>query len=119
MECRRIQKFSRELKRLSKRYRSLGADVSKLERVLEKLPCGTGGRHWNRLYASSDGSILIYKVRLACVSLRGQSLLRVIYACRLENGSVTCIDLIELYYKGEKESEDQERIDDYLVGDLD
>ena len=96
----------------------MGADVSKLERVLEKLPCGTGGRHWNKLHASPDGSILIYKVRLACASLRGQSLLRVIYACRLENGSVTGVDLIELYYKGEKENEDQGRIEDYLAGNL-
>lgn len=96
----------------------MGADVSKLERVLEKLPCGTGGRHWNKLHASPDGSILIYKVRLACVSLRGQSPLRVIYACRLEGDTVVRVDLIELYYKGEKESEDQGRINEYLSGGL-
>ena len=117
MEICRMRKFSRELKRLSKRYRSFSSDLEKLEQVLMALPRGTGGKHWNRLHSSSDGSVIVFKVRLACKSLQGQSLLRVIYACQMEDNVVVRIDLIELYYKGEQTSENKGRIEEYLKGE--
>lgn len=53
----------------------------------------------------------IYKARkFACRSLKGkgvQSGIRVIYACFEANDK---IELIEIYYKGDKKSEDRERI---------
>lgn len=113
MEFRRTQKFIKELKRLSKKYRSLPEDVAKLERILEKLPYGTGGKHWNRLHASEDGSVSVFKVRLACISLKGQSLFRIVYACRTDVDTGTCIDLIEMYYKGEKANEDRGLVIEY------
>jgi len=42
--------------------------------------------------------------------LKGSSL-RIIYGYRKENDSV---DFIELYFKGEKENEDRDRIREYL-----
>lgn len=114
MEWRRTRKFSKELKRLTKKYPSLPNDIAKLEPVLETLPQGNGSKHWNRLHASLDGSVTVFKVRLACVSLKGRSLFRVIYACQSEGGEVVRIDLIELYYKGERENEDRNLIQEYI-----
>jgi hypothetical protein len=118
MEYRQAQKFSKELKRFAKKYPSLSTDLKKFESVLAVFPRGNGSQHWNRLHGSSDGSVTIFKVRLACKSLRGKTSFRVIYACRLDGENVVYIDLIELYYKGEKVSEDQSRIDEYLGSDL-
>ncbi|MDP3957739.1 MAG: hypothetical protein Q8Q10_04535 [bacterium] len=114
MEFRQLQKFSKELKRFSKKYRSLQNDLAKLQDVLKVLPQGSGSKHWNRLHASLDGSIVIFKVRLSCASLKGQSLFRVIYAHNTKDKEVVLIDFIELYYKGEKENEDRDLIREYL-----
>ena len=114
MEFRQSQKFSKELKRFSKKYRSLQSDLVKLQDVLRVLPRGNGEKHWNRLHASDDGCIVIFKVRLSCASLKGQSLFRVIYAHDTKNKEVILIDFIELYYKGEKANEDRSLIKEYL-----
>ncbi|OIP58489.1 MAG: hypothetical protein COZ29_02065 [Candidatus Moranbacteria bacterium CG_4_10_14_3_um_filter_45_9] len=114
MEFRQLQKFSKELKRFSKKYRSLQADVAKLQDVLKMLPLGTGSKHWNKLHISDDGNIVIFKVRLSCASLKGQSLFRIIYAHNAKNKEVVLIDFIELYYKGEKANEDRDLIKEYL-----
>lgn len=114
MEFRQLQKFAKELKRFSKKYRSLRDDLAKLQDVLEVLPQGSGSKHWNRLHASDDGQIIVFKVRLSCASLKGQSLFRVIYAYNIKNEEIVLIDFIELYYKGEKENEDRGLIKEYL-----
>ncbi len=114
MEVRRIHKFSKDLKRFAKKYHSISDDLNLFERVLTAFPQGNGSRHWNRLHCSEDGSATVFKVRLACKSLRGRTAFRVVYACRLKDGAVAHIDLIELYYKGEKENEDRSRIEEYL-----
>ncbi|TXI35054.1 MAG: hypothetical protein E6Q53_00425 [Candidatus Moraniibacteriota bacterium] len=114
MKFQYFPKFSRELKRFTKKYRSLPEDLSKLQAVLRALPEGSGQKHWNRLHASDDGLVIIFKVRLACASLKGQSLFRVIYAYNKKNEEVVLIDFIELYYKGEKANEDRGLIQDYL-----
>jgi hypothetical protein len=114
MEFYRTQKFSKELKRLSKKYRSLANDLEKLERVLEKLPQGTGSKHWNKLHCSADSLMIIFKVRLACLSLKGQSSFRVVYACHIIDNKTVRIDYIELYYKSEKENEDRDLMKEYI-----
>lgn len=114
MEFRQLQKFSKELKRFSKKYRSLQSDLAKLQDVLKVLPQGNGSKHWNRLHASLDGNIVIFKVRLSCASLKGQSLFRVIYAHDTRSKEVILIDFIELYYKGEKANEDRGLVQEYL-----
>lgn len=114
MEFRQSQKFSKELRRLSKKYRSLQSDLGKLQDVLKVLPLGNGSKHWNRLHISDDGCITVFKVRLSCASLKGQSLFRIIYAHNTDNGEVVLIDFIELYYKGEKENEERGLIQEYL-----
>lgn len=108
MEYVELPEFSRELKRLRKKYRSLSGDLEKLKQTLAKLNIGDGGNHWNCLYRSE--SVAVYKIRLACQYLRATTL-RVIYAHHKEPSRIV---FIEIYFKGDKEDEDQKRIKDYL-----
>lgn len=99
--------FCKEFKRLAKKYHSLERDMERFKSVLSNTPLGTG-KHFNMLTIRED--MRIVKARLACESLRGSSL-RVIYAYQ---ESMITIFFIELYYKGEKEAEDQQRIEEFL-----
>ncbi|MBU0546065.1 hypothetical protein KKA13_02310 [Patescibacteria group bacterium] len=60
-------------------------------------------------------TIQVYKIKkLACRALKGRgakSGIRVIYAFHCVSSK---IDFIEIYFKGEKENEDRDRILDYL-----
>lgn len=108
MEFAELPEFSKDLKRLKKKYRSLDEDLKRLRDVLVQLPKGNGSKHWNRLHEREG--LCIYKVRLACIYLR-ETTMRVIYAYRIEKNT---IDFIELYYKGEREMEDKQRLENYL-----
>ena len=99
--------FQKELKRLTKKYHSLPQDMEILKRLLTRHPKGFGN-HMPIL--RREGDIFVIKARLACESLRASSL-RVIYAY---HESLITIFFIELYYKGEKEAEDQRRIEEFL-----
>jgi len=108
MEFHELPEFTRDLRRLKKKYRSLEEDISAFKEVLEKLPHGNDGKHWNCLHEYEQ--VKVYKVRLACAYLR-KSTMRIIYAYR---DAEIRIDFIELYYKGEKDNEDRARIKVYL-----
>lgn len=111
MEYAELPEFSRELKRLRKKYLTLDDDVDGLKRTLGKLSVKTAGKHWNCLHR--DERVCIYKIRLACRYLRATTM-RVIYAHHVEPARIV---FIELYYKGEKDNEDQERIKKYLTAE--
>ncbi|MEK7101590.1 MAG: hypothetical protein AAB882_00350 [Patescibacteria group bacterium] len=108
MKYAELPEFSHELKRLSKKYRSLPDDFEKLKQTLAKLTIRDGGNHWNCLYKNEN--IAIYKIRLACKYLRATTS-RVIYAHHKEPARIV---FIEIYFKGDKENEDLKRIRDYL-----
>ena len=99
--------FEKECKRLGKKYRSLPKDLELFKRLLEQFPKGTGNQ-MPILHQEND--ICIIKARLACETLRG-SFLRVIYAYK---ESCVTIFFIELYYKGDKQAEDEARIQQFL-----
>ena len=108
MAYEELPEFSRELKRLRKKYRTLNDDLDGLKRVLASLKMKNGGKHWNCLHRGETCSV--YKIRLACRYLRATTM-RVIYAQHTEPARIV---FIELYYKGEKENENAERIKQYL-----
>jgi|SRR3989338_2969859 len=108
MEYAELPEFSREKKRLSKKYRSLSDDIDELKRTLEKLSVNNASKHWNCLYRNEQ--VCVYKIRLACRYLRATTM-RVVYARHIDSSRIV---FIELYYKGEKELEDGQRIKDYL-----
>jgi hypothetical protein len=102
-----LPEFQKEFKRLFKKYKTLDGDFLKFKKILLAVPTGIGK---NFVIIYSMQSIKIIKARMACHSLRDRSL-RVIYAY-LEGEDR--IEFIELYYKGNKEREDFDRIRKYL-----
>ena len=104
--------FSKDLKKLSKKYRTLGKDFCQLKELyLAESPRGNGTKHWNMLHKNDH--IEIYKVRMHCDSTKGK-FFRVIYAYHLKTQTVELIEFIEIYFKGNKENEDRGRISDYI-----
>ena len=86
-----LPEFEKELKRLSKKYRTLHDDLKKFKKVLLACPTGVGK---NFTVVHSEENITIVKARMACRTLRDRSL-RVIYAYNKREQTIECI---ELYY---------------------
>jgi hypothetical protein len=111
-----VPEFEKDLKRL-KRFSSLEEDLKVFIKVamnafhIQKIDS-------RAIFHISDLRILspkIYKAKkFACKALKGkgaQSGLRVIYAYHEEED---WIKFVEIYYKGDKESEDRERVEKYF-----
>ena len=103
----KLPEFENEFLKLSKKYRSLPDDLCKLEIIISNQPEGIGS---NFVTIHQGEFVKVIKTRLACKSLRERSL-RVIYAYRKDKIEFM---YIELYFKGEKENENKERIREYL-----
>lgn len=112
-EVRRLSEFEKDLKKLSKRFRTLEEDlkvfIDKQLNLYHKLKIDNRG-----IFVIPELGISgpkIYKgKKFACKSLKGKgaaSGIRVIYAY-YEKEDV--IEFIEIYYKGDKELEDKGRI---------
>lgn len=105
----KLPEFEKEFSKLSKKYRSLPEDLCVLERIITQNPVGFGS---NFTTVHQSTTVLIVKTRLACKSLRERSL-RIIYAYHKDKIEFM---YIEVYFKGDKESEDRGRIKKYLDG---
>ena len=103
----RLHEFERELKRLARKYRSLPDDVLFLEKIIVVEHCGTGT---NFVMLHNGEQVKIVKARLTCHSLKRRSL-RLVYAYHPDTDLFVHL---ELYFKGDKENEDRERIKAYL-----
>jgi len=112
-EISRLPEFERDFKKLLKRFKTLQEDlrifIEKQLNLYHKLgidnkgifPIAGLGIEYPRIYKAK---------KFACRSLKGkgvQSGIRVIYAYFEDQDR---IELIEMYYKGDKEEEDRERI---------
>lgn len=112
-----INLFQKDLKQLLKKYRTLEEDLETAKRDAIEL------YHLKRLNNQSvfliqgfcTEAIQICKIKkFACKALKGRgskSGIRVIYAFHCQSYKV---DFIEIYFKGEKENEDRDRIKEYL-----
>ena len=112
-EISRLSEFGKDLKRLSKKFKTLEEDLDVFIRKGLVL--------YHKLHIDNRGIFpipglgieypIIYKAKkFACRSLKGcgvHSGIRVIYAYFEEEDR---IELVEIYYKGDKENEDRERI---------
>lgn len=110
---RRVPEFEKDIKKLRKRFKTIENDLQSFIKVQLKL--------YNKLNVDQKGIFQfsniqienpkIYKAKkFACRSLKGtgvQSGIRVIYAYFEERDE---IQLIEIYYKGDKKNEDRKRI---------
>ena len=107
MNFNELPEFQKELKRLGRKYKSLPGDLREFCNVVSVIPLGNS-KHFNII---TQTEVLRYvKARLFCRYLKGSSL-RIIYAYFEKKQH---IEFIELYFKGDKENEDRERIKEYL-----
>jgi hypothetical protein len=117
IKYKNIEDFDRDLKMLLKKFRTLISDIEIAKiNAIELF-------HLNKINNESvfpipnfcNSGVKIYKLKkFACKSLKGggiKSGIRIIYAYYEEN---EIIDFIEIYYKGDKEIEDKERLKVYL-----
>ena len=112
-EIVRLPEFERDLKKLGKRFRTIEEDLDVFIRKELNL--------YHKLHIDNRGifpipnlgieNLIIYKAKkFACRSLKGkgaQSGIRIIYAYFEEQDK---IELVEIYYKGDKENEDRQRV---------
>lgn len=103
-----LPEFDKEFKKLSKKYPTLPSDIEDIKPVL--LECATGiGKHF--VIIKIVDNVKIIKVDIHCEYLRSRSI-RLIYAYHEDRIEFM---YIELYFKGDKENEDRDRIDQYLA----
>lgn len=102
-----LAEFKKEFKRLFKKYKTLNDDFEKFKQVILATPAGIGK---NFVIIHFSQNVKIIKARMACRMLRDRSL-RVIYSYYEQEQRV---DFIEIYFKGEKENENRNRIKEYL-----
>lgn len=112
------ESFKKDLKKLLKKYRSLVSDLEVAKRDAIEL------FHLKRIDNQSifpipgfcTEEILICKIKkFACKALKGKgsrSGIRIIYSFFVKTFKV---EFIEIYYKGNQELEDKERIKGYLI----
>jgi mRNA-degrading endonuclease RelE of RelBE toxin-antitoxin system len=109
----RLPEFEKDISRLSKRFRTIEDDlkifIEKQVHLYHKLSVDNRG-----IFQISDLPIenpKIYKAKkFACRSLKGKGVhsgIRVVYAYFEEEDK---IELLEIYYKGDKGNEDRDRI---------
>jgi hypothetical protein len=106
-EFYQLPEFERELKKLSKKYPSLPSDLEDIRPILLETRTGIGK---NFTIISSSPNVDIVKVRILCESLRSRTI-RLIYASHKDRIEFM---YIEVYFKGDKENEERERIQKYV-----
>lgn len=105
MKFNEDQRFTKEFKKLKKKFRSLDEDLDLFKQVLKnKTPID---RHTTTLH--EDESATIIKSRLFCKYLKG-STLRIVLVFYKTHQEVT---FIEIYFKGDKPREDKLRVKEY------
>ena len=117
IEYRETPEFQRDFKRLSKKFRTLDEDFNLAKKAAIEL-YHLKGINNNAVFpipsfCSGPRQILKLK-KFACKSLFGKGVhsgIRIIYAF---DPAVNKVDFIEIYYKGDKENEDRDRIKSFL-----
>ncbi|MBU0693919.1 MAG: hypothetical protein KKC11_04545 [Candidatus Omnitrophica bacterium] len=120
-EVHQLPKFKKDLKKLSKKHKTLPEDleifIDKQLKLFHKLKIDNGG-----VVRISDLGVNypeIYKARkFACRSLKGtgsRSGIRIIYAYYPDQEK---IEFIEIYYKGDTDNENRQRILEYYKKEI-
>lgn len=104
-----LTEFKKDLKALSKKYRTLNEDLDVVKKVLEILPDARPPFSFRIDNIGLETCVIKVK-KMACKSLKGRGVnsgLRLIYAHFIEEQKII---FIELYHKNDKDSEDRVRI---------
>jgi len=108
-----IQPYKKDLKELSKKYKTLQDDLELVKRVLEFSPDARPPFSFQIDNLGIESCIIKVK-KIACRSLKGRGVnsgLRLVYAYFPNQPKIV---FIELYHKNNKENEDRERIVSYF-----
>lgn len=122
MSFEQVPEFQKDLKRLSKKWRSLPQDMKAAERDILPLYVKQEGIDVNRLreafFGGFKATILtttpraeVVKMRLDCESLGTNSKTRLIFVAVKTEGTIR---FVELYAKNEKTHEDPSRYRKYI-----
>ncbi|MBZ5553279.1 MAG: hypothetical protein LAO21_11205 [Acidobacteriia bacterium] len=109
--------FTKDFRKLLKRFRTLESDLQTAKRDAIELYHlkDIDNQSVFRVQGFGTEAVEIYKLKkFACRALKGRgskSGLRVIYAFYRE---ILKVEFIEMYFKGDQEIEDKERIKEYL-----
>ena len=104
-----LTEFSKDLKKLLKKYRSLHEDLEVVKKVLVVKPDERPPFSFQINNLGLESCIIKVK-KIACKSLKGRGVnsgLRLVYAYFEEKETII---FIELYHKNDKPKEDRERI---------
>ena len=109
MEFKESDGYKKDLKKLAKRFKTLPEDLKTLQKVLEVMPDERPPIS-ARVSGLGVSETIIKVKRIACRAMKNKGSntgLRLIYCYKKEGEE---IDLIELYFKGDKENEERTRI---------
>ena len=112
-DIRKLAEFEKDFRRLAKKFRTLDEDIDRFIANQLKLThkVNIDNKGGVRIFDLGIDHPKIYKARkFACKALKGKgaaSGIRVIYAY-YEQDDV--IEFVEIYYKGNKDNKDRERI---------
>ena len=109
MTFEELEEYRKDLKKLLKKHRTLGDDIAIVKQVLTAEPKERPPFSF-RIDGLGLGTCVIKVKKIACRAMRGKGVntgFRLIYAHFEEAEKIV---LVELYYKGDKEKEDKERI---------
>ncbi len=110
MDFSESDEFKREYKKLAKKYSTLEQDLEVVKKAIKATPVGNGSKHWIILKQNTEEKYII-KMRMMCRAVKG-SQFRLIY---YYDGQIVEVLFIEIYFKGNKEKEDRERIEEYFT----
>lgn len=112
--------FEKELKQLSKKYKSIYDDFFAFKLFLKNII-----ENWQNIESYNivqinwlwkDIILPVYKVRkFTCQSLKSDKKLRLIFTYDKNSGEIQFIEFLEIYAKADKSVEDRERIKKYLA----
>jgi hypothetical protein len=113
------ESFNKDLKKLLKRFHSLSDDLKTVKQnAIEPYhQLKFNNQSIYPIPGFCNDEVQICKIKkFACKALKGkgaQSGIRVIYAYYMDSEGVPLVELIEIYFKGDKENEDKERLQKY------
>lgn len=118
MHFEELEEFQKDLKKLTKKYRSIPDDLSTVRQVLSVLPDARPPFSF-RLNNLQINTCIIKVKKIACKAMKGKGVnsgLRLVYAYyegHLELAHERIV-FIELYHKSDKPQEDRSRILKYF-----
>ena len=112
--------FEKELKQLSKKYKSIYDDFFAFKLFLKNII-----ENWQNIESFNivqinwlwkDIILPVYKVKkFTCQSLKSDKKLRLIFTYDKNSGEIQFIEFLEIYAKADKAVEDKERIKKYIL----